>query len=57
MHIVEIRLTLHAYADIPITYWDHSFTTSIYHINRSPTKTLTKFIYPFHALHNTLPDY
>lgn len=36
-HIVEIGLTLLYQASLPIKFWDHSFHTAIYLINRLPS--------------------
>lgn len=37
---VEMGLTILAQAEMPYQYWDHSFTTAIYHINRFLTSAL-----------------
>lgn len=50
-------LTLLAYVAIPITYWDHCFTTIVHMINRLPTVRLPKFISPYVALYNNQLEY
>lgn len=50
-------LTVLAYANMPMTYWDHAFTTSIYLINRLPSVDLEEFTSPYHALYQKLPDF
>lgn len=50
-------LTLLAHASMPLTYWDHSFTTSVYLISRLPTLALPTYISPYQALYNTTPEY
>lgn len=50
-------LTLLAQAQLPYKYWDHSFTTSVFLINRLPTTAYTRFTSPYHALYNKLLDY
>jgi histone deacetylase 1/2 len=55
--IVETGLTLLSHAKMPLQFWDHSFTTTVYLLNRLPTASLTKFSSPFHALYQQIPDY
>src|ERR1044072_7540807 len=55
-HIVELGLTLLAHASIPLSYWDHSFQTSVYLINRLPSKSVHNSI-PYTLLFNKTPDY
>lgn len=55
--IVEMGLTLLAYAHIPPDYWDHSFTHAVYLLNRFPSSNFPDFTSPFHALFNIIPDY
>lgn len=50
-------LALLAHADMPISYWDHSFITIVYLINRLPTIGLPKFISYYVTLYNKQPDY
>lgn len=40
IHIMELGLTLLAHKAMPITYWDHSFTTTVYLVKRLPTSEL-----------------
>lgn len=56
-HITETGLSLLAHASMPLTYWDHSFTTAVRLINRLPTSALPTFISPYQALFRTVPDY
>lgn len=55
--IVEMGLTLLAHASIPLEYWDHSFTTAVYLINRLPTVALTTFTSPYHDVYKVVPDF
>lgn len=50
-HVVEMGLTLLAHTFIPITLWNHNFSTSVYFINRIPSPNLPKFNSPFSALY------
>lgn len=50
-------LTLLAHAEMPITYWDHSFTTTIHLIKIMPTIGLPKYISPYDVLYNKQPKY
>jgi histone deacetylase 1/2 len=52
MSIVDTGLTLLSHASMPLKFWDHSFTTIVYLLNRLPTAALTQFSSPYHALHN-----
>lgn len=54
--IVEMRLTLLSHVFMPLKFWNHSFMTTAYLINRFPTSTIVKFNSPFHTLHNKEPD-
>lgn len=56
-HVVEMGLTLLAHASIPITFWDHSFTTYVHLINRFTTPNHPNFNSPFHAIYGKDPDY
>jgi histone deacetylase 1/2 len=40
IHIVEIGLSLLAYASMPLKYWDGAFLTEVYLINRLPSKVI-----------------
>ena len=55
-HIVETGLTLLSHASIPLTYWPHAFTTTIYLINCMPTPTLNLFS-PYENIFGTTPNY
>lgn len=46
-----------AHASLPLTYWDHSFTTAIYLINRLPTPSLPNTISPLQTLTKQVPNY
>jgi hypothetical protein len=39
-HIVEVGLSLLAYASMPLKYWDEAFSTVVYLINRLPSKVI-----------------
>jgi histone deacetylase 1/2 len=39
-HIVEVSLSLLAYASMPLKYWDEAFLTAVYLINRLPSKVI-----------------
>jgi hypothetical protein len=39
-HIVEVGLSLLAYASMPLKYWDEAFLTTVYLINRLPNKVI-----------------
>jgi hypothetical protein len=61
-HTVDISLTLLAQASMPLKFWDDSFTTALYLINRTPARSLVmrhpwnvffgsnQTIYPFASL-------
>lgn len=55
--IFETGLTLVAHASLPYEFWDHSFTTAVYLINRLPTSALPNSTSLFYALHKETPDY
>lgn len=55
--IVEMGLALLAQASMPLTFWDHSFTTAVFLINRLPTSALPDHHSPFYALYKSAPDY
>lgn len=50
-HIIEMRLTILAYSSIPLTYWNHSFSTTVYLINKFLTSPLTTYHSHFHAFY------
>ena len=54
--IVETRLTLFAQSSIPHHFWDDAFSTSVYLINRLPTKLL-QYSCPLETLYKVKPDY
>lgn len=54
---MEMGLILLAHAAMPTTYQDHSFTSSIYLMNRLLTNALPESISPFYRIHNKQPDY
>lgn len=56
-HIVEMGLTLLSHAALPLKFWDHSFTQAVYLINRLPSSAIPLFQSPYHALHQSQPDY
>jgi histone deacetylase 1/2 len=39
-HIVEVGLSLLAYASMPLKYWDEAFLTAVHLINRLPSKVI-----------------
>jgi histone deacetylase 1/2 len=39
-HIVEVGLSLLAYASMPLKYWDEAFQTAVYLINHLPSKVI-----------------
>jgi histone deacetylase 1/2 len=55
--IVEMGLTLLSHASLPLKFWDHSFTQSVYLINKLPSSALSNFQSPHHALYKSHPDY
>lgn len=55
--IVDMRLTLLAQSQLPYSYWDHSFTSTVHLINHLPTSTLPSFSSPFHALYGKVASY
>ncbi|GAA0163393.1 hypothetical protein LIER_19274 [Lithospermum erythrorhizon] len=55
-NIVETGLTLLAAAFMPLTYWDDVFATSVYLINRLPTKALG-YISPYQMRTSRSPTY
>jgi len=55
-HIQEMGLTLLAQACLPNCYWVDAFFTSVYLINRLPTKVFNN-ITPYFVLHKTMPRY
>ena len=54
-HIVEMGLTLLAWASMPSKFWEQAFETVVYLINRLPTPVL-KNRSPYQALYHQKPD-
>lgn len=55
-HIVEVGLSLLAYAQMPLKFWDEAFLTGTYLINRLPTPVLQGST-PLEMLFHIKPDY
>jgi histone deacetylase 1/2 len=55
-HIVEIGLTLLAYASMPLKFWDEAFLTAIFLINMLRSKVID-FATPVEKLLQTKPNY
>jgi histone deacetylase 1/2 len=55
-HIVEMGLTLLAHASIPLKFWDEAFLTTVFLINRLPSKIINDQT-PFDRLYGSPPDY
>jgi len=55
-HIVEIGLSLLATANVPLSFWDLTFETTTYLINRLPSK-VTKNKSPYEYLFHNSPYY
>lgn len=55
-HIVEIGLSLLATASVPLSFWDSTFETTTYLINRLPSK-VTKNKSPYEYLFHNSPNY
>jgi hypothetical protein len=55
-HIVEVGLSLLAHAHMPLKYWDETFATAAYLINRTPSKVI-KYQTPIHKLSGATPNY
>jgi IS30 family transposase len=55
-HIVEVGLSLLAYASMPLKYWDDAFLAATYLINRLSTKVLD-FSSPLEILFKETPNY
>jgi histone deacetylase 1/2 len=55
-HIVEVGLSLLAHASMPLKFWDESFLTGVFLINRLPSKTIHNDT-PYERLHRTPPEY
>jgi len=55
-HIVETGLTLLGQCHAPFKYWSYAFESSVYLINRMPTRVLN-YKSPFECLLKSSPDY
>ncbi|GMI69275.1 hypothetical protein HRI_000596800 [Hibiscus trionum] len=55
-HIVELGLTLLAQSGVPFKYWSDAFYTSVYLINRLPTRVLGGSS-PYEIFFGKVPDY
>jgi hypothetical protein len=55
-HIVEVGLSLLAYASMPLKYWDEAFHTAVYLINRLPGKVIQSHT-PMERLFGNSGDY
>ena len=55
-HIVELGLSLLSQASLPLSFWDHAFTTAVYLINRLPSASL-KCNTPYTTLFHVAPNY
>jgi histone deacetylase 1/2 len=55
-HIVEVGLSLLAYASMPLKYWDEAFNTAVYLINRLPSKVIQSQT-PMERLFGSSGDY
>ena len=55
-HLTKTGLAFLAKASLPLSFWLHVFHTTIFRINRLPTKVL-KYQSPFQTLFGKTPDY
>jgi histone deacetylase 1/2 len=55
-YIVEVGLSLLAYASMPLKYWDEAFLTTVYLINRLPSKVIQSKT-PMECLFGNSGDY
>jgi histone deacetylase 1/2 len=55
-HIIEVSLSLLAYASMPLKFWDEAFLTAVYLINRLPSKVIDSQT-PLERLHGDKGDY
>lgn len=55
-HIVDMGLSLLSQASLPLSFWDHSFHTSVYLINRLPSPH-QKHSIPYTTLYQKPPDF
>jgi hypothetical protein len=55
-HIVDVGLSLLAHTSMPLKFWDETFASAVYLINRTPSKTI-QFATPLERLFHTKLDY
>jgi histone deacetylase 1/2 len=55
-HIVEVGLSLLAHATVPLKFWDEAFLTSVFLINRLPSRVIGNDTH-YERLFNKSPDY
>jgi hypothetical protein len=55
-HILEVGLSLLAYASMPLKYWDEAFLTAVYFINRLPSRVIQSQT-PMKRLFGNFGDY
>jgi hypothetical protein len=55
-HIVEVGLSLLAHVSMPLKYWDQTFLTTTFLINRVPSKVIDNAT-PLELVFNQSPDY
>jgi hypothetical protein len=55
-HVVEMGLSLLAHAGLPLKFWDETFSTAAYLINRLPSQVID-LMSPFEKLFSSKLDY
>jgi histone deacetylase 1/2 len=55
-HIFEVGLSLLAHVSMPLKYWDQTFLTTTFLINRVPSKVIDNAT-PLELVFNQSPDY
>jgi histone deacetylase 1/2 len=55
-HIVEVGLSILAYASVPLKFWDEAFSTTVYLINCLPSEVISNDT-PYERLFHHAPDY
>lgn len=55
-HVVDMGLTLLCHASLPSSFLDYAFETTVYLINRLPTKPIG-YKTPFEVIYGNPPDY
>ena len=55
-HIVEVGLALLAHASMPLKFWDEAFLSTVYLINRVPSRVIN-MLSPLERLFDEKPDY